>query len=461
MRGRQKSIKRDILFGAISLLAVFGVGLFLYIRNFSLDAADTAFDRVLAAAALSIADNIRVEDGRLTLELPLASLEILGASRETRGFYAVRAPDHSLITGYADLPESKPVQDSSPRFFDAIYSNEAVRVGSIQRYIDFGEKSGWVSVTVAETREARTQLASLILKNSLAPMALAGLAICFLISTGLTRAWAPLVALETELTRRSPTDLNPIQTSVPREVASLVSSLNIFMQRLNDVLSTLRRIAVDTAHELRTPLASVRALAEVAASEHDPEVVHDYVHRIHANVVDATRIVNQLLAEAAIAHHLETSAKPSCDFLELYLQTVERLPTGGMQRCRLADLSSAHEDFLVRGAPRVFRELIDNLLDNALKYAPGSFIDVDLRVSSDGSAIEFEVADRGPGIPDNEKAVVLERFRRGSTSSTIAGTGLGLNIAKSAAVAAGGDLALLDRPGGGLVARVVLPKAAS
>ncbi|MFB9261737.1 sensor histidine kinase N-terminal domain-containing protein [Bradyrhizobium erythrophlei] len=458
---RQTSIKRDILLGAISLLAILGIGLFLYVRNFSLNAADTAFDRVLAASALSIADSIRVEDGNLTVELPLASLEILGAARETRAFYAVRAPDHSLITGYADLPQAKrDDRDRSPTFFDATYSNDAVRVGTVWRYIDFGEKSGWVSVTVAETREARTQLASHILKNSFAPMALAGLVMCLLISKGLNRAWAPLVSLEAELTGREPADLTPIRTSVPKEVTSLVSSLNVFMQRLDGVLSTLRRIAVDTTHEMRTPLASIRALAEVAAAEKDPALQRSYVDRIHANAVDATRIVNQLLAEAAIAHHIETSSNPRCDFLELYLQAVERLPAHSMQRCRLTDLSTTHDDFLVCGAPLAFRELIDNLLDNALKYAPAGTIDVDLRTTPDGSTILFDVADRGPGIPDAEKAVVLERFRRGTAGAEIAGTGLGLNIAKSAAVAAGGDLSLLDRPGGGLVARVTLPRAA-
>jgi signal transduction histidine kinase len=458
---RQTSIKRDILFGAISLLAVLGVGLFLYVRNFSQNAADTAFDRVLAASALSIADSIRVEDGNLTLELPLAALEILGAARETRAFYAVRAPDRSLITGYADLPDPKPGSpDPNPNFFDAVYSNSPVRVGTVRRYIDFGEKSGWVSVTVAETREARTQLATLILKNSFAPMAVAGLIICLLISKGLNMAWAPLVALETELSQRAPADLTPIRTPVPKEVASLVSSLNAFMQRLDGVLSTLRGIAVETTHEMRTPLASIRALAEVAASEPDPALLRSYVRRILANAVDATRIVNQLLAEAAIAHHIETSTNPHCDFLELYLQAVERLPTDNMQRCRLTDLSTAHEDFLVCGAPLVFRELIDNLLDNALKYAPDSTVEIDLRTSTDGSAIEFDVADRGPGIPDPEKTLVLERFQRGSTGTAVAGTGLGLNIAKSAALAAGGDLSLLDRPGGGLIVRVVLPRAA-
>jgi len=462
MHRQQTSIKRDILLGAFLLLAALGVGLFVYVRNFSLNAADTAFDRVLTASALSIAESIRVEEGHLTLELPLASLQILGAARETRAFYAVRAPDHSLVTGYADLPDPKAGKNApNPQIFDSDYSNAPVRVSIVRRYIDFGEKSGWVSVTVAETREARAQLAAVILKNSFAPIALALLVICLLIPKGLNRAWAPLVVLENELSQRLPTDLTPIPTSVPREVAPLVSSLNVFMQRLDGVLSTLRGIAVETTHEIRTPLASIRALAEVAASEQDVGLLRSYVRRILANTVDATRIVNQLLAEAALAHHIETSTNPRCDFLELYLEAIERLPTHNLQRCRLTDLSTAHEDFLVCGAPLAFRELIDNLLDNALKYAPGGTIDVDLRTSSAGSTIEFDVADRGPGIPDGEKALVMERFQRGSTGADVTGTGLGLNIARSAASAAGGDLSLLGRPGGGLIARVVLPRARS
>jgi signal transduction histidine kinase len=454
------SIKRDILLGAVALLAILGIGLFLYVRNFSLDAADTAFDRVLAASALSIADSIRVEDGHLTLELPLAAMEILGAARENRAFYAVRAPDHSLVTGYDGLPnQPRDPTDHGPHFFDATYSNDPVRVGSINRYIDFGEQSGWVSVTVAETREARTQLASLILRNSLAPMAVAGLIICLLISQGLNRAWAPLVSLEAELTQRVPADLTPIRASVPREVASLVSSLNAFMQRLDGVLSALRVLAAETTHEMRTPLASIRALAEVAATEPDVGMLRGYVRRILANTIDATRIVNQLLAEAALAHHIETSTNSCCDFLELYLQAVERLPTADMERCRLAAISTVHTDFPVRGAPLALRELIDNLLDNALKYAVRGMVDIDLRTSPDGSMIEFDVADRGPGIPDAEKKLVLGRFQRGSSATGVAGTGLGLSIVDSAVAAAGGVLSLLDRPGGGLIARVMLPRA--
>ncbi len=453
------SIRRDVLAGAAVLLGALGISLFLFVRNFAAQAADEAFDRVLAASALSIADSVRVEDGRLTLELPQAALAILGAARETKAFYSVRAPDGSLITGY-DLPDGEAgAADRSPRFFDARYLDERVRVGLVWRYIDFGDKSGWVTVTVAETREARTHLRALILQNSFLPIVLAGLVAGVLIAVGINRALSPLVALEAELTRRMPSYLAPIRTSVPREVAALVASLNAFMRRLDNVLLTLRGLVAEATHEVLTPLASIRAQAEVALSESDPAVLRSNVGRILANAVDATRVVNQLLAEANVAHHAERTAESRCDLLEICLQATERLPERDMQRCRLAEIRPPEAEFPVSGNRVAFQELIGNLLDNALKYAPGSMVDISLRELPDASGIELEVADRGPGIPDDEKPRVLERFQRGSTTGAVAGSGLGLSIARSVATAANGTLSLLDREGGGLAVQVVLPRA--
>jgi two-component system sensor histidine kinase TctE len=454
------SIRRDVLAGAAVFPGMLGISLFLFVRNFAAAAADEAFDRVLAAAALSIADSVRFEDGRLTLELPQAALAILGAARETKAFYAVRAPDGSLITGYGDLPDGGTgPADRSPRFFDARYRDGNVRVGLVGRYIDFGDRSGWVTVTVAETREARTHLSAVILQNSFLPIMLAGLVACVLIAVGINKALSPLIALEAELTQRAPSDLAPIRASVPREVAALVASLNAFMRRLDNVLLTLRGLVAEATHEVRTPLASIRAQAEVALSESDPAVLRGYVGRILANAVDATRVVNQLLAEAAVAHHAERSAESRCDLLELCLQATERLPEHDMQRCRLAEIKPPEAEFQVFGDRVAFQELVGNLLDNALKYAPGSTVDVSLRELPDASGIELEVADRGPGIPDDEKLRVMERFQRGSRTGAVAGSGLGLSIVRSVVTAANGTLSLRDREGGGLAVQVVLPRA--
>jgi signal transduction histidine kinase len=458
MTARRSSIKRDILFSAFALFAILGVGLFIYLRSFAQDAADTAFDRVLAASTLSIADNVRVDDGRITVELPLAAMEILGSERKTRAFYAVRAPDGSLITGYGDLPDTKTsAQDFAPNFDDAVFFDVPVRICTVRRYIEFGDGSGWVTATVAESREARQQLSIQILRASLAPLGIAGLLTAILIWQGLRRAWAPLVALEAELVRRPPTDLTPIHARVPAEVASLVTSLNGFMQRLDGVLSALRNIAVETAHEIRTPLASIRALAEVATVEADHALLRHHTQRILANTVNATRIVNQLLAEAAMTHHMETTERSACDLLELYLEASERLPMEQIGRCRLTTVSTECDHFLVSASPLALRELIDNLLDNALKYAPASALEVSICAIAAEGMIMFEVADRGPGIPDSEKASVVERFRRGSSGAHVPGTGLGLSIARSVATAAGGRLDLVDRPGGGLIVRALLP----
>jgi two-component system sensor histidine kinase TctE len=256
-----------------------------------------------------------------------------------------------------------------------------------------------------------------------------------------------------------PSDLVPIRASVPREVAALVASLNAFMRRLDNVLLTLRGLVAEATHEVRTPLASIRAQAEVALSESDPTALRSHVGRILANAVDATRVVNQLLAEANVAHYAERSTESRCDLLELCLQATERLPEHDMQRCQLAEIQPPEAEFPVCGNRVAFQELIGNLLDNALKYAPDSMVDISLRELADASGIELEVADRGPGIPNDEKPRVLERFQRGSTTGAVAGSGLGLSIARSVVTAANGTLSLLDREGGGLTVQVVLPRA--
>src|SRR5262249_53348345 len=154
---------------------------------------------------------------------------------------------------------------------------------------------------------------------------IAGVVACLIIAKGLSIALAPLAALEAELTQRAPGDLGPIRAPFPREVAALVASLNAFMQRLDKVLLTLRGLVVEAAHGVRTPPAWIRALAEVALSEQDVEPMRGHVGRILTNIVDATRVVNQLLAEATVAHHAERSSNARCDLLEVCLEVLDQL----------------------------------------------------------------------------------------------------------------------------------------
>jgi len=435
--------------------------LFLFLQDYAAGAADEAFDRVLAAAATSIAEAVRVEDGQITLELPSAALTVVGASRLNRVFYAVHGPDGSLITGYPGLtsPSRTDPTDAVVHFVDGVFLHQPVRIGLMSRYFDFGAQSGWMSVTIAETREARSRLAFNILRHAFLPVVPAMIAAFVLVWAALTRAVAPLRALETELATRMPHDLAPIQAPTPREISTLVNTINAFMQRLDGIVHPLRGLVADAAHQVRTPLASIVAQAQVALTDTDPASLRGRVQRILANSIDATRIVNQLLTEANVIHHSSGTARSRCDLRKLCLEALARLAKAEMERCRFTTKDEAHAGFCVAGHELSLRELIANLIDNALKYAPASHVEIALSAVPHDRMIRLQVADRGPGIPDAEKALVMLRFQRGASSSGVAGSGLGLSIAQCVAASGGGQVSLLDREGGGLVVRVDLKGA--
>ena len=459
MRASGYSIRHAVLAGAVVVLSLAAIGLYGLSRSYAERAADQAFDRVLAASALSIADAVQIEERRVTVDLPYASLAMLGAARTDRVFYKVEAPDRSLVTGYRDLGDRlAPARSPAPRFHDAVYRGDPVRIVEIGRFVAAPDLAGWVTVFVAETRVARAALAGDILRHALTPIVALGVVAIGLIWLGVYAAFRPLAALETDLRGRSPTDLHPLTAPAPREVRQLVVALNEFMARLDATLKALSAFVADAAHQVRTPLASLRAQAEVAAEETDPAALRARVARIHHNAVQATQLVNQLLMDATIAHRLETRAAEPVDLRVVIEEVRQRVDPDAAHRIVL-DLAAAEPGTTVPGERVALREAVRNLVDNALRYAPDGDVTLRLAGPDPRGHVRVEVEDRGPGIPDAEKPLVIERFRRGDAAGPSPGSGLGLSIVRTVAAAHGGTLSLHDRPGGGLTARLDLPDA--
>ena len=143
------------------------------------------------------------------------------------------------------------------------------------------KRQGWVTVRVAETLGSREELASEILGRGVLPLLIVSLVALGLLWFGVQRAFAPLAVLERDLRTRAPEDLTPLTTPVPREVRRLVEALNAFMQRLSIIMDTLNTLVADATHQVRTPLASLRAQAEVALEETDPKRLRERIGRIH------------------------------------------------------------------------------------------------------------------------------------------------------------------------------------
>jgi two-component system sensor histidine kinase TctE len=450
--GKSFSLRRRIFALAVALLVLAAIILVVFIRDYAERAADRAFDRLLAASALTIAGAVQVENEAVVVEIPFAAFAMF--SGQDRVFYAVEDPDARTVTGYEDLAaQMDETVSPEPAFVDITYRGETVRVASVGRLISTPSDTGWVTIHVAETQNQREALSNEILSNAVLPVIALTLLAIALVWFGISRMFAPLTELEHDLRVRAPDDLSPITVPVPTEVEHLVSALNAFMSRLQKAMERVSGLVAEAAHEVRTPLASLRAQAEVAMDEQDPEALRRRVGRIHTGAVQASQLVSQLLMEATISHRMENQETETTTLSAVIEDVQQRLDPDLAGRLGIEMTAEARAAW-IRGDRVALREMMRNVVDNALVYSRGA---VDIIGHISGECIVISVRDRGPGIAEAEKAGVLERFKRGPNSAGIVGSGLGLSIVARVVDAHRGRLSLRDREGGGLVVSIVLP----
>jgi len=449
------SLRRRILLLAATMLLAAASLLVVFIQDYANRAADQAFDRLLSAAARSIAGAVQVEDGAVAVEMPFAAFAMV--SGQERLFYSVLGPQGEHVTGYTDLGQDIPLAASvDPLFADDFQNDEPVRLVWLGRLISTAEGTGWVTIRVAETRGARAALAAEIVNAALVPVGVLTLLALGLVWLVVGRAFAPLAAIDRALRQRRPGDLSPIDVPVPVEVQRLVGGLNGFMARLGQSMERMSELVAEAAHQVRDPLASLRAQSELAVDEADETTLRARVARIHESAVEASYLVSQLLMDATITHRMEAREHQEISVTALVDEVVRRLEPDFKPRVRTR-FDRAAETAVVLGDRVGLREMLRNLISNALTYSD-AMVEVEVTVQPDAS-LHLIVRDRGPGIPDADKARVLQRFVRGAGVKGTVGSGLGLAIARRVVDRHGGQLILRDRAGGGLAVIATLPAA--
>jgi two-component system OmpR family sensor kinase len=284
----------------------------------------------------------------------------------------------------------------------------------------------------------------------LLPVALLALWLIVSAASRSLRAVARDVASQDE---RSPTDL-PL-ARVPDEIAPLVASFNHLLGRVRSAFATQRRFVQDAAHELRTPMAAIGLQIENLRSHIPAGEATERFNQLEAGVTRAKHLIEQLLSLSRQDAPRRATAREAVDIEVLLRESVSQLMV-------LADARQVDVGFEGSIAPVVFapaaelRSVFDNLIDNALRYAPeGGVVDVKLHAVSDHGVVD--VLDNGPGIPADAMARVFDRFFR-VPGAAAGGSGLGLAIARTAAERNGLRIELSNREDGrGLRARVHLP----
>jgi len=317
-------------------------------------------------------------------------------------------------------------------------------------------RDGGLTIQVANTTANRADMFARIIPWLILPLSLLVTGLGGMIWMAVGRALQPLEQVRQEIGARDVASLHALETrSLPEELTPLVGALNALLARLESALALQRRFIADAAHELRTPLTAVRLQAQLAQQAADPQARQAALAQLIAGVDRAAHLVQQLLDMARLAPDAAQIERAPVALDALVRQVVGEFSSRA--EARDIDLGvGACEPLTVPGDPAALRMLLDNLVDNALRYTPaGGRVDVEVNAGP-GRAV-ITVADNGPGIPAEARERVFERFCR-LAPADVPGSGLGLAIVRDIVALHGGAICLKDTPGGGLTVRVVLPR---
>lgn len=310
-------------------------------------------------------------------------------------------------------------------------------------------------VKVGEQYDVREALIHSIALRTLLPLAFALPFLGMLTWFGVGRALAPLEKLATEVYNRAPSYLEPVEeASVPREAKPLVDSLNNLFNRLDMAFEGERRFTADAAHELRTPLAGLKAQAQVALRTTNPETRQKALANLVVGVDRSTQLVHQLLTLARLDPDNTAIQFQPVNLRDLINRVGSDL-AGAARQKKIALHATIKDTGNVDGDPDALAILLRNLVDNAIRYTPEGGR-IDLEVSKNDQGYLLSVADSGPGIPEEEREQVLKRFYR-RLGTKAPGSGLGLSIVSRIAELHCAELSLKTSPLEGLQIDVLFP----
>lgn len=352
-------------------------------------------------------------------------------------------PDGELV--YSSLPEVGPPQQSEGHHIIS-WNGQSWRIYTVPK--------DNLTVQVAVTTHIRRQQFYELLLWLAIPSALLVVGMGTLIYLVVTRALKPIEAIGQEIARQDPADLERFPTdALPSEIVPLGQALNQLLDRMDALLANQKRLLADAAHELNTPLAAIRLQGQLVrrASDADREAALDELDK---GIRRAGRVVSQLLQLARLEPEVARPSFSEVALDQMATQVVVDFSARAAEQGLDLGLVSC-DKVTVWGDEDALRTLLDNLVDNAIRYAEsGTHIDVALRRQGDMALLE--VSDDGPGIPEEERERVLERFVRLKTGRPD-GSGLGLSIVARTVRLHNGSVKLLGSPSGGLTVRVELP----
>jgi two-component system, OmpR family, sensor histidine kinase TctE len=446
---RSPSLRRTLLLGILLPVLGFVVVNSVVVYRQALKVADTAYDRTLLASAKSIGELLEItSDDRGGVQLKstvvYSALEPFEADNRSRMYFRVSGFNGEPVSGFDDLPPARLHAAESNlyaalvSFYDDAYRGAPVRMAVLLQPVAGLGGQGMATIQVAETLELRRTLARQLLVQTLWQQALLVLLIAVVVVAVVQRATRPVRELSARLGRRAENDLSAVDVAgTPRELQPVVAATNGVMQRLQGLLDHQKRFVRDASHQLRTPLAVLKAQVQSARrGDVDPALA---LREIDGTVDRATELANQMLALAKVEQLRQQGQAPLSDWGAI-VRAVALDVSALIDRARL-DFEIDTVPAPVRGHEWALRELTRNLLHNAVKHTPpGGRLAV--RLQADAGHATLTVADSGSGIAPELRERLFQPFAAGDH---LGGSGLGLAICREIAESLSGRIRLDNR----------------
>ena len=421
---RSRLARRVVL--PLVLTWALGTAMALSVANYF---AGQAFDRALLDDAYAIAANVRMGSTGPVLNLSPSEMGALLFDQSESVYFAVLLPGGALVAGHAGLRAPLLPEEAAYGFADIRFQGRELRAASLRR-----SEPAKFTVVMAQTSASRSQLLQRMLAYSAVPQGLLLLLLAGWLLRVIQRDLQPLDELQRAVDQRDARDLTPVPPSVTtgastRDVERLGLAVNSMLARLDQSISAQREFAGNVAHELRTPLAGIRAQADYALAHADPQVWREQLQGISQGEARASHLVDQLLALA-----LADEARAGLRLEPVALNALARnvllrfLPKADAAGVDLGG-EGLDEPVTVLADAALLEGLLGNLLDNALRYGKAAHPRVTVTVARYPNAAVLSVTDNGPGLSEPDAEQLRSRWMQGPVGQGLGqGAGLGLAI---------------------------------
>jgi|TARA_B110000263_G_scaffold59323_1_gene50801 two-component system sensor histidine kinase TctE len=399
------------------------------------------FDKLLHTISQVIIRDVVISEGDLLTE---RLLETLTDSLKDQIFYQVKDESNTLFVGYSNppkIPTELEIKPYKPIFYNSIYHDQNVRVIFSREFISSMDNPGWVNVFVWQTRNGQKQLLLELASDAFVTMLIMLISTALIVWFGVQFGLKPLLELQSAIRKRSIDDLSEIKRVVPKEVSSLLSSMNNLFSQLKKSFTEKDDFIANAAHQLRNPIAGIQSQAEAAERSTTLKTMKIRVRDVAEAAKQTSRLTQQLLSMEHVSQRSIKSEFEKFDLVKLTQEILTKFALRADKQKIMLSLDCEEIKIDLLGSETYLSEAIDNLIDNALLYGcpNGGSIHVELKLKGENANIYIK--DDGQGIKPELLKNVFDRFFHNSENNN-GGSGLGLSIAKTIIELHDGELTL-------------------